>query len=130
MRFREQFGFTLVELVIVVVIIGVLATLIVPSFMNATGKVKQSEAQGLLKQIYTLERSFFQENGKYSDSITELGIELMPDRWYEYTIETSGTSFRATATAASPGLDDDPTPDIWKVDGSGEIVCVSNDVND
>jgi type II secretion system protein G len=64
-RFHSRKGFTLIELMIVVVIIGILAALAIPRFMQATTKSKQTEAKQLLKQIYTMERAYRQENGTY-----------------------------------------------------------------
>ncbi|MEA3297150.1 MAG: prepilin-type N-terminal cleavage/methylation domain-containing protein, partial [candidate division Zixibacteria bacterium] len=63
---NRQKGFTLIELMIVVVIIGILAALAIPRFMQATTKSKQSEAKGILKQIYTMERAYRQENNTYA----------------------------------------------------------------
>ena len=125
---RNSKGFTLIELFIVVIIIGVLAALAIPRFMNTTARSKQAEAQGILKQIYTLERSYYQENDVYTDNITALGIEIMEKTWYTYTVEIQGTNFVATANAVDPGIDDDPTPDTWTIDGTGVMVCISNDV--
>ena len=125
---RNSKGFTLIELFIVVIIIGVLAALAIPRFMNTTARSKQSEAQGILKQIYTLERTYYQEHDIYTDDIAALGIEIIGQTWYTYTIQIQGTNFIATANAADPGIDDDPTPDTWTIDGTGVMVCVSNDV--
>lgn len=127
---RREKGITLVELMIVVIIIGVIAALVIPRFMNTSARSKQSEAQGILKQIYTLERTYFQEYGVYTDDVNALGMEIMADTWHQYTIEANGITFLATANSPDPGVDDDPTPDTWTVDGTGVIVCVSNDVLD
>ena len=134
---RNQKGFTLIELMIVVVIIGILAALAIPRFMQATTKSKQSEAKQILKQIYTMERTYRQENGVYwaggpADSATPnalsaLGVTIMPSALYSYTITaTGGTSFLATATAT--GLDDDATNDVWTIDQDGRLVNTTNDV--
>jgi len=125
---RKSKGFTLIELMIVVVIIGILAAIAIPRFMSTSAKAKQAEAKGLLKQIYTMERSYYQEHGTYTNDIAALGVEVMGSAWYSYTIVVNGTNFLATANAADPGIDDDPTPDTWTVDGTGVIVCASNDV--
>ncbi|MFH1893905.1 MAG: prepilin-type N-terminal cleavage/methylation domain-containing protein [Candidatus Zixiibacteriota bacterium] len=125
---RKSKGFTLIELMIVVVIIGILAAIAIPRFMSTSAKAKQAEAKGLLKQVYTMERAYYQEHGTYTNDIAALGVQVMASAWYDYSIVVNGTNFIATANAAAPGIDDDPTPDIWTVDGTGVIVNTSNDV--
>ena len=60
-------GFTLIELMIVVAIIGILAAIAIPNFLKFQAKSKQSEAKTNLKAVYTAETSYFGENNKYSD---------------------------------------------------------------
>ena len=63
---REPKGFTLIELMIVVVIIGILALIAIPRFMAASTKSKQAEAQQILKQIYEMQRAYYQEYDTYA----------------------------------------------------------------
>jgi prepilin-type N-terminal cleavage/methylation domain-containing protein len=63
---RDSKGFTLIELMIVVVIIAILAALAIPRFMKATSKSKQSEAKLILKQIYTMQRAYRQLYDTYA----------------------------------------------------------------
>ena len=63
---RDAKGFTLIELMIVVVIIGILAALAIPRFMRSTTKAKQSEAKQILKQIYTMQRAYRQYYDTYA----------------------------------------------------------------
>ena len=137
LRTQNKKGFTLIELMIVVVIIGILAALAIPRFMQATTKSKQSEAKQILKQVYTMERTYRQENGVYwaggpADStlgtaLATLGVEIMPTALYSYAITAvAGTSFLATATAT--GLDDDATTDVWTIDQNGNLQNTINDV--
>ncbi len=63
---RDSKGFTLIELMIVVVIIGILAALAIPRFMRATTRAKQSEAKQILKQIYVMQRAYRQQYETYA----------------------------------------------------------------
>ncbi len=131
---NNQKGFTLIELMIVVVIIGILAALAIPRFMTATTRSKQSEAKQILKQIYTMQRTYRQANGNYGDNgvtavaggnFPELGVEVMTGAQYSYDIVAAANTFTATATA---NLDDDATDDVWTIDQTGALTNTSNDV--
>ena len=63
--FRKQEGFTLIELMIVVAIIGILAAIAIPNFLQYQLKSRQSEAKTNLKAIKTSEVSFQAERGCY-----------------------------------------------------------------
>src|SRR5881296_2274071 len=63
---RDQKGFTLIELMIVVAIIGILAAIAIPNFMTYQAKSKQSEAKVGLGGIFTTATSFFAENNTYT----------------------------------------------------------------
>ncbi len=56
-------GFTLIELMIVVAIIGILAAIAIPNFMKFQARARQSEAKANLKAIFTTSKSWFAEKG-------------------------------------------------------------------
>ena len=56
---RNEKGFTLVELMIVVVIIGILASIAIPKFSNLIGKTKTTEAKQILGQIIQQEKTYY-----------------------------------------------------------------------
>jgi type IV pilus assembly protein PilA len=60
-------GFTLIELMIVVAIIGILAAIAIPNFLKFQAKSKMSEAKTNLGAIYTGQLSFFGEQNSYGD---------------------------------------------------------------
>lgn len=132
---RKQKGFTLIELMIVVVIIAILAALAIPKFMKATTKSKQTEAKQILKQIYAMQHAYRQEYNNYccngasasaGSSIPVLGVDVMVTARYTYVITAAPNTFTATATA---NLDDDPDIDTWIINDTGDLSCTVNDAN-
>lgn len=71
--FRKQEGFTLIELMIVVAIIGILAAIAIPNFLQYQMKSRQSEAKTNLQAIKTSEVSFQGERGCYIGVAVEVG---------------------------------------------------------
>jgi prepilin-type N-terminal cleavage/methylation domain-containing protein len=69
---RNNKGFTLIELMIVVVIIGILAALAIPRFSNASDRAKEKEADGILKQIYTIQEVHHAANGGFTADVAAL----------------------------------------------------------
>jgi prepilin-type N-terminal cleavage/methylation domain-containing protein len=134
---RSQKGFTLIELMIVVVIIGILAALAIPRFMRATTKSKQSEAKNILKQIYAMERAYRQEYDVYwgqgttasaaaQTALGRIGVDVMSTARYTYTITTADAS-NLLVTATSGILDDDVAVDTWTINDAGVLLCTSDD---
>jgi len=132
---KSQKGFTLIELMIVVVIIGILAALAIPRFMRSTTKAKMSEARQLLKQIYTMQHAFRQENDVYTlngttasaaapNAFATIGVEIGAAARYSYAMVAAANTFTCTATA---DLDDDATVDTWTIDDTGTLTHTIDD---
>jgi len=68
-KLQSKKGFTLIELMIVVAIIGILAAIAIPNFLKFQAKSKQSEAKSNLGAIFTGEISFFGEQNAYGDFV-------------------------------------------------------------
>ena len=86
-------GFSILELMIVVAIVGILAAIAVPNFMRFQARAKQSEAKGQLKAIFTGERTRFGEKDAFSPFVQDLGFA--PERGNRY-------AYRLSAGCAHP----------------------------
>ncbi|RTZ14979.1 pilin [Vibrio aquaticus] len=65
---RKQGGFTLIELMIVVAIIGVLAAIAVPAYQNYVARSEAASALATLKSLMTPSELYIQENGNFGTS--------------------------------------------------------------
>ena len=134
-RGKRKAGFTLIELMIVVVIIGILAALAIPRFMRSTTKAKQSEAKQLLKQIYTMEHAYRQEFNVYAcpgaiasaalpAAFARIGVDIGASARYTYTMTAAANTF---SCKAETNLDDDGTIDTWTINQAGTLTCTIDD---
>ncbi len=82
MRIKSQSGFSLVELMIVVAIIGILAAVAIPNFQRFQAKARQSEARANLAAIYTAEKAFYQEWQQYYADFFAIGY--IPEGQFRY----------------------------------------------
>ena len=81
-RIRSTAGFTIVELLVSVAIVGILAAVAVPALGNALAKSKQNEARSNLSSIYDLEKAYHNEFKTYA---TLLRIGFVPEGANRYS---------------------------------------------
>jgi type IV pilus assembly protein PilE len=128
---RRQGGFSLVELVIVVAIVGILSAVAIPNFKSYMMKSRRAEAYNGLTDIYRKQMTFYLENKRYGDTFTEIRFQLgggtvidsntIQGDSYTFTLETfdvggvASADYQAVATAdLNP---DDALLDIIMIDG-------------
>ena len=95
-------GFTLVEVLIVVIIIGILASIGIPQFAASIEKAKGGEARAGLGHLQTGEKIYFSENEIYTNLTTELDVALT-ERYWTFAIAVATPSVTYTATATRSG---------------------------
>jgi len=117
-------AFTLTEVLVVLVIVGILVLLALPNLMPLISKAKSTEAKIQLEHVYTLQKSNFFEKSKYSSDLEAIGFiqeKLVTDGEtgnanYRIEIVAAGpTTFRARANAVAD-FDGDGVFNIWEID--------------
>lgn len=78
-------GFTLVELAVVVVIIGILAAFAVPKFLNSVERSKAAEAYNYMSTIQTAQERYHARQGAYAASMSSLDVDLPNLEYFEST---------------------------------------------
>jgi type IV pilus assembly protein PilA len=103
-KFRR--GFTLIELMIVVAIIGILAAIAIPNFIRFQARSKQGEAKSNLRALFTAQRSYYQEKDAFTTLINAMGFS--PERGNRYFYQAGSTSpqLRTTTVLTPSSLDD------------------------
>ena len=99
-------GFTLVELLVVVVIIGILAAIALPSFLSQTAKAKQAEARSTLGSWVKAQKAFRTDHSAFASSWDDLALGVPTQtKNYAYGQSGGGTNASVTATGTSRSND-------------------------
>jgi type IV pilus assembly protein PilE len=134
--FRKRVkGYTLTEILVVLVIIGILILLALPNLLPLITRAKSLEAKTQLKHVQTLEQSYFYEHSKYSKDLNEIGFlqdKLTTDSKdgrANYRIEitnATNTTFTARATAVVD-FNGNGVYNVWEIDQDTNLKEVTPD---
>lgn len=126
-------GFTLTELLIVLIIIGILVLMALPNLMPLIAKAKSTEAQLQLGHVHMLQKSYFYMYSKYSNDLHEIGFEqekLADDggtaNYLIEIVKSTSAGFVARATSVTD-FDGDGEFNVWEIDQDKNLVEVTKD---
>jgi type IV pilus assembly protein PilE len=94
--YRHMRGVTLLELMIVTVIIGILASIAYPNYREFVARAKRNEAKAALLQCAQNQERFYLQNNTYTADLTQLGFATDP-----YTTDSEAYSVSVTAADAN-----------------------------
>jgi len=109
---KEKKGLTLIELLIVIVVVGILASIAVPIYTGYMVRARRADAKTALEQLRASEEMWRAEKGGYSNDLTELrntmGAPPATVGAYTVTLAATATTFTGTATPAGGQAPDGP----------------------
>jgi prepilin-type N-terminal cleavage/methylation domain-containing protein len=132
-RFRRkkgQKGFTMIELMVVVVIVGILAAIAIPIYGKYIKNARQTEATGRLAEIVTSAKAWAQENDNWPTqaefAANEGVLDGTPTENFTYAITQSGPKtaafqVQATGTTAKVGVGTLITMSLANINATGQI---------
>ncbi|MCX7704832.1 MAG: prepilin-type N-terminal cleavage/methylation domain-containing protein [bacterium] len=101
-------GFTLVELMVVVIIVGILASVAVPIYRANIKKAMASEGAALLGSVLTAQRIYYAEHNVYTTNKTVLGVDTAGNKYFtDYTVssaDANGFTASTTGTGTAAGV--------------------------
>lgn len=120
---RRQQGFSLIELMIVVLIVAILAAVAIPSYRRYVVRSHRVDAQRALTELAARQERFLYSNNAYSDSLSAIGgTSSMAGSYYAVSIDpanTSSTTFRVVATAVGSQQEGDAQCQTLSLDQAG-----------
>ena len=101
---RTLQGFTLIELMITVAILGIISAIAVPSYMTYVKKSKRTEAKTEMLRIAQLQESYYIQNLTYSQELTGLGFGAVTENTESdlYSLRSQGQPVGCAGTSANP----------------------------
>ena len=127
---KSNAGFTLVELLVVIIIVGVLSAIALPTFLDQAGKARESEAKTNLGALNRGQQAYRLENGEFASSISDLDVGIQNDI-YSYSLgdKNSGTNVTHFADPASDSNDVREFCGGVNEDGETKIVAGTQQTN-
>jgi len=112
-------GFSLIELLIVILIIGIIAAIAIPQFLNAWDRAKQRRTMGDMRSMVSANATFFVDNQGYAPNLVQLQtdgyiqVAVTDDAWGNALVYNPGGRNYDLTSLGSDGAAGPPPPATW-----------------
>ena len=129
-RQGSEKGFTLIELMVVVLIIAILIAIAIPTFLGARGRAQNRSAQSNLRNSLTAEKTLFTDNDAYSADVTTALPGVEPSlHWVAGTASFNNATKNTVAVAVSQTTTANDTVTLGAMADSGKCYYIKDQSN-
>jgi prepilin-type N-terminal cleavage/methylation domain-containing protein len=118
-------GFTLIEITIVLLLIGILATLAVYTYSMMINKARMTQAKTVLGHLTKTEATYFSNNDRYTDNMVLLDLDPVKYNYYQISVVLDNDAKNYKGTATGIGI---MTGDSWTITKDGQPIQADNSV--
>lgn len=127
---KKIVGFTLIEMMIVVAIIGILTAIAYPSYVDYLYKGSRAEAMASLLDIANRQEQFYADNHQYATSLSDLGVTNKSDSGlFTLSLTANTTTFSVTANPLAHPATKDQLCTSFKIDELGKKTATGSGGN-
>ena len=118
-------GFTLIEIALVLVLIGILSTIAIYTYRMMINKARMTQAKTVLGHLTKTEATYFSDNDRYTDNIVLLDFDPVKYNYYEVSVVLDNDAKNYKGTATGVGV---MAGDWWTITKDGQPIQADNSV--
>jgi type IV pilus assembly protein PilE len=118
-------GFTLIELTIVLLLIGILAAIAISTYSMMTNKARMTQAKTVLDHLAKMEATYISDHDRYTDNVILLDFDPVKYPFYQVSVVLDNDAKDYIGTATGVGI---MTGDSWTITKDGQPIQADNSV--